>query len=766
MQNIWFVVIVILSWLGQNDALACQLKPTCTECLTSPGCAWCPDKNFLKPGESNERRCDAAEALKNRKCNNTVNSQPSMTVKKDRKLSNERDQVIQLKPQAIHLKLRIGQPSEFKLEFKRAEGYPIDLYYLMDLSFSMKDDLDKIKTLGQDILRTLEKFTKDKRIGFGSFVDKEALPYVSQLRPRLLNPCPNRLERCQPAFSFRNVLPLTDRADDFTNKVSQQKISGNLDAPEAGLDAIMQSAVCQTEIGWRDVTRILVYTSDDTFHMAGDGRLAGIYKPHDGRCHLDLNSTYESLLQDYPSVGHLAKVLQENNIQLIFAVTDAAFLAYEELSKLIPRSVVGVLKDDSSNVVQLISDAYGNLSSSIVLQHEDVPAGLDISYSSICGGEQESDWSNRGECSGVKLNQQVNFTVRLNATACLAGEHKFKIKVQGISDFLTVTVATICDCDCTDRQEKAPSCSYNGTLHCGMCSCDGGHLGQSCECELTQDLNSMTALLANCRQTNTSDICDGHGRCECGKCTCSGPYRGDFCECDDTACPQHRGKQCNGKGKCNCGRCECDEGYTGEKCHCPRDKQYCKAKGDISVCSGQGQCPCDRCVCNETVTGEYCEKVRDQCSKTFLNCTLCAINERNEQSVDADCKEACEGMHTERLEGQHEFQCTHEGITFDVQVKDGRILIRHADLRKSIDKTYVIIGSSIAGILVIGVVVIIVYRLLVELYDLKEYHSFVRAQQETDWKNVRQLPSSQTHAYITVHVKTLTLLVKVQQCIE
>lgn len=81
--------------------------------------------------------------------------------------------------------------------------------------------------------------------GFGSFVDKEKLPYVSQTKPRRRNPCPTRTDTCQPAFTFHNVLPLTSDAKEFKKEVSKQKISGNLDSPEAGLDAIMQAAVCQ-----------------------------------------------------------------------------------------------------------------------------------------------------------------------------------------------------------------------------------------------------------------------------------------------------------------------------------------------------------------------------------------------------------------------------------------------------------------------------------------------------------------------------------------
>jgi len=81
--------------------------------------------------------------------------------------------------------------------------------------------------------------------GFGSFVDKEMLPYVSQVKMRRENPCPNRIDSCQPAFSFQNVLPLTNDAKEFEREVSKQKISGNLDSPEAGLDAIMQAVVCK-----------------------------------------------------------------------------------------------------------------------------------------------------------------------------------------------------------------------------------------------------------------------------------------------------------------------------------------------------------------------------------------------------------------------------------------------------------------------------------------------------------------------------------------
>ena len=43
------------------------------------------------------------------------------------------------------------KPFEFSLSFKQAENYPVDLYYVMDLSYSMNDDKDKVASLGVEI---------------------------------------------------------------------------------------------------------------------------------------------------------------------------------------------------------------------------------------------------------------------------------------------------------------------------------------------------------------------------------------------------------------------------------------------------------------------------------------------------------------------------------------------------------------------------------------------------------------------------------------
>lgn len=59
----------------------------------------------------------------------------------------------------------LGEPQTFTLKFKRAEDYPIDLYYLMDLSYSMKDDLENVKSLGTELMYEMKRITSDFRIG-------------------------------------------------------------------------------------------------------------------------------------------------------------------------------------------------------------------------------------------------------------------------------------------------------------------------------------------------------------------------------------------------------------------------------------------------------------------------------------------------------------------------------------------------------------------------------------------------------------------------
>lgn len=62
--------------------------------------------------------------------------------------------------------------------------------------------------------------------------------------------------------------------------------------------------------------------------------------------------------QDYPSIGQISAKLSEKNVNIIFAVTQSQLALYQTLTELIDGAVVGELKQDSSNIVNLISQNY------------------------------------------------------------------------------------------------------------------------------------------------------------------------------------------------------------------------------------------------------------------------------------------------------------------------------------------------------------------------------------------------------------------------
>lgn len=66
----------------------------------------------------------------------------------------------------------------------------------------------------------------------------------------------------------------------------------------------------QNQIGWRNVTRLLVFSTDAGFHFAGDGKLGGIVLPNDGKCHLQdnmytMSHYYVSVCNSVESLLHI-----------------------------------------------------------------------------------------------------------------------------------------------------------------------------------------------------------------------------------------------------------------------------------------------------------------------------------------------------------------------------------------------------------------------------------------------------------------------------
>ncbi|KAM9305627.1 integrin beta-2 [Gastrophryne carolinensis] len=716
---------------------------TCQECITtSPHCAWCKKPNFTTPSEPDSVRCDTIAALNERGCKETDIISPRSKVQNNN--LRTLDDTVQLTPTEILLQLRPGETGEFEVKFRRAEGYPVDLYYLMDLSFSMHDDLANVKKLGDTLLEALNKITKKAKIGFGSFVDKTVLPFVSTHPEQWKRPCTDKTIDCQSPFSFKHILNLTDNGEKFKEQVGKQFISGNLDSPEGGLDAMMQVAVCGEKIGWRDVTRLLVYATDDGFHIAGDGKLAAILTPNDGQCHLDENTYKKSNEFDYPSVGQLAQMLSKNNIQVVFAVTSNTLKTYKDLSKLIPKSVVGTLTPDSSNIIQLITEAYQNLSSEVILDHGVTPDFLDIQYDSFCSNGGNSVNQPKGRCSNVKIKEQITFKVKVTAKQCLPHQ-SFLIRILGFSERVNVTIKTVCDCECDDAFDPK-ACNSSGRIVCGICSCNQGHVGKNCECKTGGKTN--VELEQTCRKDNTSAVCSGSGECICGRCICHRPEDpkrqifGQYCECDNWNCEMFNNSVCGGHGSCRCGTCSCDPGYEGTACECVRSTSNCiNARG--SICSGRGKCKCNKCTCNEGFIAPHCETCpgcSSPCSR-FGPCVECYIKQGEQNS--GNCTNACPGVHASKVEQLTEEPLCREKdsencwMQYFIALDDGeeKYTIRYTTKRECPEAPNIvaIVGGTIAGVLLIGILALLAWKAVTTVKDRREYQRFEQERQKAKW---------------------------------
>nr|XP_025035663.1 integrin beta-2 [Pelodiscus sinensis] len=701
------------------QALECpKIKvSTCQDCIQSgPGCAWCKKLNFTKAGEPDSIRCDTREQLQQRGCDTQ-----DIVFPESNSIASQKDSLdskTQLRPQAVQLKLRPGQPAVFNVTFRRAEGYPIDLYYLMDLSYSMHDDLEKVKKLGGDLLSVLNSITSSGQIGFGSFVDKTVLPFVNTHPEKLKNPCPNKAASCQPPFAFRHVLSLTNDAKLFEREVNKQAISGNLDAPEGGLDAMMQVAVCGDRIGWGNVTRLLVYATDDGFHFAGDGKLGAILTPSDGECHLEENMYKKSNDFDYPSVGQLVQKLAENNIQPIFAVTSRMVETYRKLSDMIPKSAVGVLNEDSSNVVQLIREAYNSLSSKIILDHGTLPDVLKITYDSFCLGKKPTLDGARGECSDVKINNKITFQVKVTAKECIQ-DQSFVIRPLGFTDRPPGRLPSQCKCACDERPNPA-ACNGKGDVFCGTCRCKTGYTGKNCECETKGKSNKE--LEGSCRKDNASVICSGLGDCVCGQCTChtsDTPHKqiyGTYCECDNVNCELHNGQLCGGTGL--------------------------KGPGRV-CCGGRGTCRCNICQCLPGYQPPFCQECPgcpSPCAQ-YISCAECRAF--GSGPFQKNCSAACPNIQVNSALGSGR-QCREKDsencwISYIMNQEDGegKYTIKVDEKRECPQPPNIvaIVGGTIAGVALIGLLLLVMWRLVMEALDRREYRRFEKEKSKAKWND-------------------------------
>lgn len=727
---------------------------SCEECLLiHPSCAWCAQEDFGQARTLNSR-CDFSQNLQKRGCDAPFieNPRSGSSLLRSKPLSSKGSgvtqyDVIQIYPQKISLSLRPGDQTSFEVQVRPVEDYPVDLYYLMDLSLSMKDDLDTIRNLGTKLAEEMRKLTSNFRLGFGSFVDKNISPFSYTAPKYQDNPCNGYklFPNCVPTFGFRHLLSLTDKVDRFNEEVQKQMVSRNRDAPEGGFDAILQAAVCKEKIGWRkEAYHLLVFATDDVPHLALDGKLGGLVHPHDGQCHLNDKNEYSAANKmDYPSLALLGEKLAENNIFLIFAVTKRHYVLYKNLTALIPGTTVEILDQDSKNIIQLIVNAYNNIRSKVELSVWDHPEDLSLAFAATCQDGQPL--TGLRKCAELKIGDTVSFNITVDARGCPPkGTRKsFTIRPVGFKDRLEVSVDYRCDCSCTYYTKTNSSrCNSAGTYSCGMCSCEPGYLGARCECEEGEvDHQHLSA----CREAEGKQVCSGRGECSCNQCLCYesefGKIYGTFCECDDFSCARHKGILCSGRGECHCGECKCHAGYIGDNCNCSTETASC-VSDDGKICSGRGSCVCGRCQCTEPgAFGDTCEKCPtcpDACG-TKRECIECRLFNTGRLADNQTCQRMCKDkiitVETLKTDDSNTVQCVYKTendcvmkFTYSEHANGQSVLTALKEPECAVAPNAMTVLLAVVGsILLMGIVLLALWKLAITIHDRREFARFQSA---------------------------------------
>ena len=214
-------------------------------------------------------------------------------------------------------------------------------------------------------------------------------------------------------------------------------------------------------------------------HIAGDGKLGGLVSPNDGQCHLNREGFYDwSTVQDYPSLGHINHVAQEHSVNIIWAVTSSHLPLYRGLTRLMKASVAGEISSDSSNIVELIEELYGKITTTVRVE-DNSSDSVSVYYTAACTGDVER---RRRRCRNIPLGTPVQFTAHLTLQSC--NTEVITISGVGMEDKFLVEVEPVCSCGCEDGGvEGGEYCSGQGDQVCGECDCYAGFWGDHCQCQ-------------------------------------------------------------------------------------------------------------------------------------------------------------------------------------------------------------------------------------------------------------------------------------------
>eukprot|EP00731_Ephydatia_muelleri_P008688 Em0004g1026a len=673
-----------------------------------------------------------------------------------------------ISPQSVYLNLRTGQQAVFNVSVKTSRTYPLDFYFMMDLTGSLKYDVEQVQASGTDIANVLKNISQNYKVGFGSFVAKPVPPFVVAIPYRQPDgTCYNKEGSCIEPYAYRHILQMTNVTETFLNILNTKlNLSSAAENPQSGTDALAQAILCKNIVGWRDEAfRMLMLISDNAVHFAGDGKAGGVVVPFDGKCHLEWNNatgTYDylpkySALYDFPSVAQLKSLIADTGVSVIFGIagantnntTPGTFFfpdVYKAIAKVmdIPESSVAILSKNSTNILQVINDQYLK---AIGLIKFSVPAvnGVNITVQPIMGCNS----SLPSGCNDVSLEKEVVFRVTVGLTHCPSTPQNnivVPLRIPALAQQITIEINPNCQCACESKPAANSLLCNNQTLVCGLCHCEAGRYGELCQC---RGATACPVGLQGLTCSGSAGICKPDN---CYKCQCLGSYFGDACECDRLKCLTSSSGICSGEsnGLCSCSgsnvACSCKRAplsnitYMGSACNC--DPDDCVNRETNATCSdpaiGSTLCHCTgspcscSCSCPANTVPPLCEPqalVNSRCvaakqcaecgsTKALSECTECVFINSDSQAYKCGVivSGTCTDSHTYYVDTQKRVYLKRNTVTCDPG--PGPIII---------------VFSVLGAIIALGLIFLIIAKIILICLDQVEYKKFTSQLEGADW---------------------------------
>lgn len=273
--------------------------------------------------------------------------------------------------------------------------------------------------------------------------------------------------------------------------------------------------------------------------------------------------------------------------------------------------------------------------------------------------------------------------------------------------------------------------------------------------------NNDINLDQQCRNDSSSLICNGRGTCLCGQCEClpraniKEVFSGVFCECDNFSCERRNNELCSNHGTCDCGKCVCDPGYTDAACDCLISNEGCIAPGETEVCSGKGECICGKCECQDTPDGHYSGKYCDSCPtcnprcNDYKDCVQCQMYKKGKYADAEDCRTNCTlftptSVEKAVVKDKNDHLCMFYDddncrFTFVVDSKaHDKVTVLAEEQLMCPPQVYIptIIFGVIAAIVLIGMAMLLLWKLLTTIHDRREFARFEKERSMAKWDTV------------------------------